>query len=277
MGAPGGASPWQGAWRQRAVAVLGPLARADVEAHARSGEVSALQVGPFVATPPTGVEGGETHARARPLEVRQQGSDLCDTAEDREFRFAWGADEGPRGPCSLHRVLIAKLAAAQGDGTRAARVVLDVLEREAIVTECFLRAAVGGLVVMVRQWPDGPDRHLLGPFGQASQLPVFNHPLAQWRHGSTSWVGGGDGWRRTGGSVCRHITDGAPFRTGVAGGETKTGAERLVQQRLAADCLQPPLRCGFRQQLKAGVDMTSHVKSWRENSQSVFCMLRSSC
>jgi hypothetical protein len=27
----------------------------------------------------------------------------------------------------------------------------------------------------------------------------------------------------------------------------------LAEQRLAADCLQPTLRCGFRQQLKAGV------------------------
>jgi hypothetical protein len=34
----------------------------------------------------------------------------------------------------------------------------------------------------------------------------------------------------------------------------------MAEQRLAADCLQPSLRCGFRQQLKAGVDMTSNVK-----------------
>ncbi len=99
-----------------------------------------------------------------------------------------GADEGQRGPCVLQRVLREKLAAAQGDGTRAARVVRDVLEREERATECFFREAVGGLVVMVRQLPDGPDLPLLGPFGQASQLPVFNHPLAQWRHGSTSCV-----------------------------------------------------------------------------------------
>ena len=30
----------------------------------------------------------------------------------------------------------------------------------------------------------------------------------------------------------------------------------------AADTLQPPLRCGFRQQLRPGVAMTSNVKSW---------------
>jgi hypothetical protein len=34
----------------------------------------------------------------------------------------------------------------------------------------------------------------------------------------------------------------------------------LAEQRLAADCLQPTLCCGFRQQLKVGVDMTSDVQ-----------------
>ena len=32
----------------------------------------------------------------------------------------------------------------------------------------------------------------------------------------------------------------------------------------AADCQKPTLRCGFRQQLKAGVDMTSDVKGWEQ-------------
>jgi hypothetical protein len=64
--------------------------------------------------------------------------------------------------------------------------VLDVLEIEEVVTEFFLREAVRGLVVMLRQLADSPDRHLLGPFGEASELQVFDHPLAQLRHGDTS-------------------------------------------------------------------------------------------
>jgi hypothetical protein len=83
-------------------------------------------------------------------------------------------------------VLIEKLEAAQGDGTGTARVVLDVREREAGVTEFFLRDAMGGLVVMRRQLADGPDVHLLGPFGQASEWQVFDPPLAPLSHGSTS-------------------------------------------------------------------------------------------
>jgi hypothetical protein len=44
-------------------------------------------------------------------------------------------------------------------------------------------------------------------------------------------------------------------------GQTARDNFNAAQLRLAADCLQPPLRCGFQQQLKAGVDMTSDVKS----------------
>ena len=35
-------------------------------------------------------------------------------------------------------------------------------------------------------------------------------------------------------------------------------------QRLAADALQPPLRCGWRAQLRRSVDMTSDVKGWEQ-------------
>jgi hypothetical protein len=159
---------------------------ADVEAHARRVDVSDLQVGAFLEAQATGRDGGETHPVARSFEVGQKGSALCDTEDDRERLFAWGSDKGPRGPCLLPGVLIEKLEAAQGDGTGTARVVLDILEIAKVVTKFFLRDAVGRLVVMLRQLADGPDIHLLGPFGQASEWQVFDHPWAPWRHGSTS-------------------------------------------------------------------------------------------
>ena len=62
----------------------------------------------------------------------------------------------------------------------------NVLEREEVITEFYLRDAVGGLVVMLRELADSPDIHLLGPCGQASELQVFEHPLAQLSHGDTS-------------------------------------------------------------------------------------------
>jgi hypothetical protein len=64
--------------------------------------------------------------------------------------------------------------------------VLDVLEIEEVITEFFLRDTVRGLVVMLRQLADSPDIHLLGPFREASELQVFDHPSAQLSHGDTS-------------------------------------------------------------------------------------------
>jgi hypothetical protein len=80
------------------------------------------------------------------------------------------SDQGQRGPLSRQGGRIDKLDTAQGDGTGAARVRLDGFEIEAVVAPFFLCEAVGGLVVMLRPLADGPDSHLLGPCGQASEL-----------------------------------------------------------------------------------------------------------
>ena len=64
--------------------------------------------------------------------------------------------------------------------------MLDVLAIEEVITEFYLRDAVGGLVAVLRELADSPDLHLLGPCGQASELQVFDHPLAQLSHGETS-------------------------------------------------------------------------------------------
>jgi hypothetical protein len=133
-------------------------------------KVRDLQVGAFLKAQAAGVDGGETHPIAKPLEVCQKGADLCGTEEDRECLFAWGPDEGQGGPCPRQGVFIDKLDAAQGNGTGTARVGLDVFEIETGGPEFFLGDAVGGLVVMRRQWADGPDLHLLGPCGQASEV-----------------------------------------------------------------------------------------------------------
>ena len=61
-----------------------------------------------------------------------------------------------------------------------------MLERAEGVPPCFLREPGGGRVGRCGQVVDGPDRHLLGPCGQAAELEIVAHPLVQWRHGSTS-------------------------------------------------------------------------------------------
>jgi hypothetical protein len=101
-----------------------------------------------------------------------------------------GADAGQRGPFLAQGVLIAKLDAAQGAGPGTARVGRDVRAREAGGTAFLRRDAVGGLVVMLRRLADGPEVQLLGPFGQATEWPVFEQPLAPLSHGDASCPGG---------------------------------------------------------------------------------------
>jgi hypothetical protein len=55
--------------------------------------------------------------------------------------------------------------------------VCDVLEGEEGVAPFFLGDPVRGLVAMVGQLAHGPDRHLLGPLGQAAELKVLDHAL----------------------------------------------------------------------------------------------------
>jgi hypothetical protein len=59
--------------------------------------------------------------------------------------------------------------------------------------------------------------------------------------------------------TCRPLLSSLPSST-IAYRRVCWGGGLIHYQRLAADCLQRALRSRFRQQLKAGVDMTSDVK-----------------
>ena len=103
--------------------------------------------------------------------------------------LSWGgADDGARGPLPWPAALRAPLEAAPSAGTGPARVVRAVRARAAVVTARCLRAVRRGLAVRRREVADGPDRQLLRPCGQASEVPVLEPPLAPWGHGATSWA-----------------------------------------------------------------------------------------
>jgi hypothetical protein len=63
--------------------------------------------------------------------------------------------------------------------------------------------------------------------------------------------------------MARHAAERLPGAS-PCGGSLNVVAPAAAQHSIAADCLQPPLRCGLRQLLKAGVDMTSDVKGWEQ-------------
>jgi hypothetical protein len=158
-----------------------------MRARSRSGP---CQGDALVQTQATGGNGRQAGPRAPELHVCQHGVPLCETEDHGELLLPGDADKGQGRPFPLEGRLVEELEPVQRDGTGRTRVVLDVLEGEAVITQFCLRALVRGLVVIVGQGAHGPDIQLLGPFRQAAQRQVLNQPLAQWGPGSTSCTEG---------------------------------------------------------------------------------------
>ncbi len=78
-----------------------------------------------------------------------------------------------------------ELDAAYCDGGSGPRVVLDILEKEEVVSEFFVRDEVGRLVVMLSELTDGSDVAYLSPLGVSSELKRL-WSLAKFSHGYTS-------------------------------------------------------------------------------------------
>jgi hypothetical protein len=188
LGGPVWAESLQGALWQRHRAVLGTCAAAHVHQHPGTIHIGPLEVGPCLKPEAARGDGGQADARAEALQVGQNEADLFWAEDDRELLCPWGSDKGQRGPFPLKGLLVEDLDAAECHGARAAGVVLDILEGEEVVAECFLRDPLRGLMGMFRSLTHGPDIHLLGAFGHSSELEILDHPLAQWGHGYTSCI-----------------------------------------------------------------------------------------
>ena len=159
---------------------------ADVDQQASAVEIAHLELGAFLQAQPTGGGRGEAHAVAGPSHAGETPLARLAAEEHRQLFLAWRTHQAQGGPIALERMVEEELETAQGEGPGTARGVRDVLAREDVVAECFLGDAVGGLVLRLRQLADSPDIPLLGPGGQASELPVFDQPLASWGDGDPS-------------------------------------------------------------------------------------------
>jgi hypothetical protein len=203
-GAPGAASKRKELLGQGAIAVLGPCALAAMAAPARRVNVAHRPMGAFLKPQTASRDGGEAAAVAGEPPAGEESTSRRGAEDDRAFRFPWGSDAGQRGPLPSHGVRRKKRDAAEGAGTGTARVVCDVLERAEVLTQLFRRDELRGLVSVLGQRPNGSARHLLGPFGQASEWQVGDQPWAQWGHGAPSCMCRGmDGDVQAGASAAR--------------------------------------------------------------------------
>jgi hypothetical protein len=149
-------------------------------------DIGDLKMGAFPKAQTAGVDGGEADPVAQESDTAENPVHLLTAEDDRQLFLAWGANKGEGRPLSGERMLEEKLDPAQGDGARAAGVLLDMLEVEEILSELFLGDQGRGFVIVLRQLAHGSDVHLLSPFRQAPELETFDHSLSQCCHGYTS-------------------------------------------------------------------------------------------
>jgi hypothetical protein len=154
-GGPGWASKLPEALGKGEVAVLGPVALADVEAQARRVKIAPRQRGPFLTAQTARGKGGEPGPATGQPPAGEAGPHCRGAGDDRAVRCPGRPAAWPRRPGPRPGVRRETLAAAQGEGPGTAGGGLGIRARAAVVAPFFLREAVGGFGVRLRPWADG--------------------------------------------------------------------------------------------------------------------------
>jgi hypothetical protein len=176
---------------QRHVAILAALAM-DVEQLAIAVDVRDLEAGAFHQTESAGVDGGEADAVDGDPDHAENAPDLVAAQHHGELLLALGSRHVEDGPWARERLLVEELDPAEGDGVGAAGDLLDGGQVEQVLAHVLLAQQIWRRPMESGELGDGADVGLHGAVGQAAQLEILDHALAQGRHGVLSGKGS---WR----------------------------------------------------------------------------------
>jgi hypothetical protein len=124
---------WQGD-----IALVPALTMSDVDQQASAIAIGDLPMSPLLQAEPTGVERGQAHAVAGESHAAKKPVDLFAAEAHRQLLLPWWSHDGEDGPVAIEGMLEEELDATQCNCARAPRVLLDMLEVEAILSEFFL-------------------------------------------------------------------------------------------------------------------------------------------
>jgi len=120
MGGPGVAEQREGLLGQGDRAVLRAFAIAHVDGHPGTSNIGDLQVGAFLESQATGIDGTQADALPREPPTLEDRAHCLHAEDDRERVLLGGPHKGQRRPCPLEGMLVEKRDAAQRDGAGAA-------------------------------------------------------------------------------------------------------------------------------------------------------------
>jgi len=126
---------------------------------------------------------------AEHVDAREGAPDLLPAQDGGEGLHPLGLGEADGGPVPPEGLLVEELDPTQGDGAGDAGPAAHIGAVEEVQPELLLRDQVGRLRVVVGQFTDRAGIGLLGPGGEAPQLHVLDHPLAERAHSGPPLVG----------------------------------------------------------------------------------------
>jgi hypothetical protein len=144
----------------------------------RAIDIGNLKMGSLLQPQTTGVDRRETGPIALQPDEAKNLTNLIGTEDDREFLLAGRTNQVESGDVSFENLLEEELDATQGNGGGRAGEFLDILEKEKILSELFLRDQIWGFVKVLRELTHGPDVSLLRTFRKASELKRLDHSLS---------------------------------------------------------------------------------------------------
>ncbi len=139
-------------------------------------------------TQTTGIDGGETCPVAGKSDAVQNRSNLFKAQDDRKFLLSRGTDESQSAPLALESMLEEEFDAAKSNGAGRTGELFDIFEVEEILAKVFFGDQIGRFLAVFGKLAHCPNVHLLSRFGQAPELQIFGHSLAEFHHCITSWV-----------------------------------------------------------------------------------------
>jgi hypothetical protein len=119
--------------------------------HPRAVEIRNLKMGPFLKSQTAGVDRRETGAIGGKPEKLEDSSNFIRAQDGWKLLLAMGTDKVENGKISVESMFEEELDAAQSNSGGRARVFLDILEIEKILSQLFLRDQVWGFVIVLRQ------------------------------------------------------------------------------------------------------------------------------
>jgi hypothetical protein len=164
--------------REGDVAIFTTFPKADVNHLPRAIDIGNLKMGSLLQPQTTGVDRREAGPIALQPDEAKNLKNLIGTEDDRELLLAGRTNQIESGDVSVENLLEEELDATQGNGRGRAGEFLDILEKEKILSELFLRDQIWGFVKVLRELTHGPDVSLLRPFRKASELKRLDHSLS---------------------------------------------------------------------------------------------------